>query len=262
MDLADLAGPIEAVPWVQRAVVLDEVDSTNLEARRRLAAGDGPGLVVVAGRQTAGRGRRGRTWHDVAGGNVAVSAVVALPAVGSLVPLAAALALRTTLRGLGLRTVLKWPNDVQVIADGVARKCAGILAETVFGGPTAPDRVVVGIGIDLDWRGQARDDSSGAWTSVAEALDRDVRAAEVVPALLGHLGDRVDHLAHRSGEVLADYRDACDTLGRRVRVEAESSVLVGRAVDVADTGALVLDVDGREVVVTAGDVVHLRPHEV
>ncbi len=258
MHLQDLAGAIEDVAWVSRAVVLDEVDSTNLEARRRLAVGADTGLVVVAGRQTAGRGRRGRTWQDVAGGNVAVSAVVVLPAAGSLVPLAAALALRTTLEGLGLRTALKWPNDVQVVVDGVSRKCAGILAESVPGGPTVPDRVVVGIGVDLDWRGQARDESSEAWTSVAEALDRDVRAAEVVPALVRHLGDRIDSLAHRSGEVLADYRAACDTLGRRVRVDGESRVLVGRAVDLTDTGALVLDIDGREVVVTAGDVVHLR----
>ncbi len=253
MDDEVLATALGAVEGVTEVVVLAVVDSTNLEVRRRLATGSRAGLVVVADRQTAGRGRRGRTWDDVDGGNVAVSVAVDLPPDASLLPLAAARAVRDTFAGSGLATSVKWPNDVRLVDAGRVGKCAGVLVEV--DGPVA----VVGIGIDLDWRGVVRTDEVAEWTSLAEVLGRPVTRREVVEPLLGHLMAWCDRLARRSASVLAGYREVCDTVGRRVEVTTERHVLVGRATDLTPTGALVLDVDGREVVVTAGDVVHLRP---
>lgn len=264
MDRREVWSAALGVPGVVDVSVLDQVDSTNLEVRRRLDAGASPsGLVVIAGRQTAGRGRRGRSWEDVEDGNLAISVAAHVPALSGQVSLAAGLALSATFEDLGLSTSCKWPNDVRLLRDGVPRKCAGILCEVVgdgvvgdstIGGPV----VVIGIGVDLDWRGRDRVGETVAWTSVAEVCGRDVDPTEVVVPLLTHLGVRLDQLARRSRDVLDDYRAACDTLGQRVRVEGERTELVGRAVDLTDDGHLVLDVDGREHVVTAGDVVHLR----
>lgn len=252
----DLWSAVLAVPWVVDASVLSEVDSTNLEVRRRLDAGAPvSGLVVVAGRQTAGRGRRDRTWEDVEDGNLAISVAAPLPAAPGSVPLAAGLAVAATFDDLGLTTSCKWPNDVRVVVDGQPRKCAGILCEVV----AEQSAVVIGIGIDVDWRGRRGEGEAAAWTSLAEALDRGVQPIEVVVGLLDHLGERLDQLARRSPAVLDDYRATCDTLGRRVRVEGERAELVGRATDLTPDGHLVVEVDGQEHVVSAGDVVHLRP---
>lgn len=265
MTATDLATALGALSWVGEVVVHDVVDSTNLDARRRLDAGGRPGLVVVADRQTAGRGRRGRTWEDVDGGNVAVSAVVEIPTGDALVALVAALALRDALGGLGLATSLKWPNDVRVVVDEQPRKCAGILVEAhatpALSTPalTGPTVAVVGVGVDLDWRGAPRGGAAGDWTSLAEARGGPVSRDDLVVALLERLGAWLSRLADDPVGVRDAYREACDTLGQRVQVEGDRTVLVGRAVDLTPTGALVLDVDGREHVVTAGDVVHLRP---
>lgn len=259
MDRTELWSAALGVSWVVDVSVLAVVDSTNLEARRRLDAGASPsGLVVIAGRQTAGRGRRGRVWEDVEDGNLAVSVAAPLPAASTTVPLAAALALSATFTELGLPTSCKWPNDVRLVVDGRAHKCAGVLCDVVGDDAGVPTSVVIGIGIDVDWRGRDRSGDTMGWTSLAEVMGRDVEPVEVVVPLLTHLGGRLDQLARRATDVFDDYRSGCDTLGQRVRVEGERLELVGRAVDLTAEGHLVLDVDGQEHVVTAGDVVHLR----
>ncbi len=260
MDHADLWAAALGVPGVVDVSVLDDVDSTNLEVRRRLEVGAPPaGLVVIAGRQTAGRGRRGRTWEDVEGGNLALSMATPVPAVATLVPLAAALALSATFDGLGLSTSCKWPNDVRLVVAGRPHKCAGVLCDLVADDAGAPTAVVIGIGIDVDWRGRDRAGAAVSWTSLAEVMGRDVDPVEVVVPLLTHLGQRLDQLDRRCPDVLDDYRTVCDTIGQRVRVEGEQVERVGRAVDLTADGHLVLDVDGHEQhVVVAGDVVHLH----
>nr|WP_274388361.1 biotin--[acetyl-CoA-carboxylase] ligase [Salsipaludibacter albus] len=248
------------VDGVHQAVVFAQVDSTNAEARRRIDAGGGPGLVVAADRQTAGRGRRGRSWDDVAGGNLALTVVVALPRRPTLLPLVAALAVRDVLADRAIATSWKWPNDVRAVVDGRPRKCAGILVETAsWSGGTGPRQVgIVGIGVDVDWRGVERSGDAGAWTSLAEVGGTDVDVGDLAVDLVTALHERLAALARDPDLVRRTAADGCDTLGRRVRVEGERRVLVGRARDLTDDGALVLDVDGTEVVVTAGDVVHLR----
>lgn len=254
----DLVKRLSGCRGVTHAVVLDEIDSTSLEARRRVADGSaGVGLVVVAGRQTAGRGRRGRPWVDVVDGNLAISVVTELPDVSSLLPLVAGLAVRDVLVALGVATSWKWPNDVRAIVDGTPRKCAGILVE-VQPGPDGQDVGIVGIGVDVDWRGAQRDGDAQDWTSVAEALGAGVDVAALAVHLVTALCARLDDLGQNPDVVHREAASTCDTLGTRVRVEGERSVVVGTARALTPHGALVLDVDGTDVIVTAGDVVHLR----
>lgn len=274
-----MSTPLEArllaLPHVRRALVSETVDSTNLVVARDIVAGGGPGTVAVARRQTAGRGRRGRRWADVPRGNVALSIAVAMPPTGGeLVPLAAALALRDVLEGMGLATSLKWPNDVRLVVDGRPRKAAGILVE---GHPrVTPPIAVVGMGIDVDWRridraaielaGEPSGDSAspqGGWTSVAEALEAvglggDVDRDDLVVAVVGAVEARRRHLLDHPSGVLADYRAACATLGQQVRVDLGSRRFTGWATDLGPQGSLVVTTaHGREVV-AAGDVLHVR----
>ena len=124
----------------------DEIDSTNEEARRLAAAGEAGPVWLTALRQTAGRGRRGRSW-EMAGGNLAatlllrperpqgewaqLSFVIAIAAADAMADFAT-----------DARVTLKWPNDV--LADG--KKLAGILLETANGPAPA---LAIGIGINL-----------------------------------------------------------------------------------------------------------------
>jgi BirA family biotin operon repressor/biotin-[acetyl-CoA-carboxylase] ligase len=202
-----------------------EVDSTNRMAADLARAGAADGLVVGADHQTAGRGRRGRSWDSRPGGSLLVSVV--LRPVPPLVTLAAGVAAAEACRVVaGVTVRLKWPNDV-LAAGG---KVGGILSELVG------DAAVVGLGLNLAWAppGAAR---------LGPDVDRDA----VLDAWLAALD--------APGDVLARYRRLCSTLGRRVRVEVPGGSVEGVAEDVDGTGRLV--VDGRPV--AAGDVVHLHP---
>lgn len=131
-------------------VRLDDVGSTNDEALRCYRDGERGPLWIVAERQTAGRGRRGREWASVSG-NLFASLLltdVAPPQSSPQLCFVAGLALHDAVAALsGLtraRIALKWPNDLLI--DGA--KCAGILVEGEAGSPTRPFAVVIGIGVN------------------------------------------------------------------------------------------------------------------
>jgi BirA family biotin operon repressor/biotin-[acetyl-CoA-carboxylase] ligase len=224
---------------------LPEVTSTNDEvaARARGGAPNGvvEGVVVVADAQSAGRGRRGRTWEAPAGSSLLVSVLLRPPA-PHLGLMAAGLAARDACRtATGVDASLKWPNDLVVDGHG---KLAGILAER------APDGgVVVGLGINVDWATASLPDGA---TSLALVGGTGVDRAGLLVAYLVALEDR----CRRAPDTLmAAYRAACSTIGRQVRVALpDGTSLAGRASDVDDDGRLVID--GRPV--GAGDVVHVR----
>lgn len=260
------------------------VTSTQDAVRSLLPAG--VGTLVVADAQTRGRGRHGRTWLDgpTPASSLAASIGIDARTLGrdlALLPLAIGLAVAeaadAVLRGaLGARdapeVALKWPNDVLVMAEASgttptsvgegsgsswadgARKCAGVLVErheiegTVF--------AVVGMGIDVDWRGSATD---RPWTSLAEAIDDDVSADVLLAALVVALGGSIDALVRDEATLLSAYRRRCATIGRPVAIERPGGVrLEGVAVAVDDAGRLVVEADGVATSLDAGDVAHLR----
>jgi BirA family transcriptional regulator, biotin operon repressor / biotin---[acetyl-CoA-carboxylase] ligase len=245
----------------------ERVGSTNDVARRRLAEDAAPGLVVVADRQTTGRGRAGRSWTDDLEGpdgpaNLAVTASVAAPERDAeLTSLATGLAVADAFAATageapdtGLSIGLKWPNDVLL----GARKAAGILVErhAIAG----RDVLLIGCGLDLDWRGVDRSEETAEWTSLAEATGRPVDRAEVLAALLTALGGHLDVLATDPQALLANYRERCVTIGQDVDVRSpRGHVLSGTAAAVDARGRLVVDTGRERVAVLVGDVHHVRP---
>jgi BirA family biotin operon repressor/biotin-[acetyl-CoA-carboxylase] ligase len=217
----------------------DVVDSTNRYLLECATRGAREGVVAVADEQTAGRGRLGRAWVAPPGSALLASVLLrpALPAERwHLVTLATALAAIDAVADLASADArLKWPNDV-VIDD---RKLAGILAEADGNGA-----VVVGMGCNVRADGLAPEVRELA---VACEVDR----RELLVSWLTRLDRRLDVL----DECIADATARSATLGRRVRVELAQETFEGTAQRLTPEGYLV--VDGR--VVTAGDVVHLRP---
>jgi len=128
-------------PGGYRLIQLDEVDSTNSEARRLAEAGEQGPVWITADRQTAGRGRRGRVWEQGSGNLAATLLIVQPPPDYAQLSFAAALAVADTAAHFAPAApiAVKWPNDV--LADG--RKMAGILLEA------GPGWLAVGIGINL-----------------------------------------------------------------------------------------------------------------
>jgi BirA family biotin operon repressor/biotin-[acetyl-CoA-carboxylase] ligase len=228
-------------------VRVDSVGSTQALAFDLAERGAADGTVVVAETQTAGRGRRGRTWVDEPGASLLMSTVVRPGLAARDLPklsLAAAVAVGEALRALtGLDARLKWPNDV--LTHG--RKIAGILLESRIG---AEPLVVAGIGINLRQR-SFPPEVAGSATSVALESGRDVDPE----TLLGAVLEAFDRWRTRlEGEGFAPLRERwlalADTIGRTVSVAG----LEGVAVDLDADGALVLREAHGEHHVVAGEL--------
>lgn len=208
-------------------VSLDEVDSTNDYLRRSPSR---PGTVVVAKRQTQGRGRRDNRWQSVEGQSLTFSVYLRPEAPLALWPrlsLAAGLAVAETLESMGYEAGVKWPNDVWIRG----RKVAGILVESSEAG------AVVGIGLNL---GMREFDSGIEATSLQIEDGRSWEAAEVLELLLPRLAGRSDAIGADFEAVLDAVRSRCVLSGRRVRLRTSREDLTGEVSGIGSKGELLL----------------------
>ncbi len=248
----------------------DRVGSTNDVVRGWLAEGTPEVCLAVADEQSAGRGRAGRSWVAPSGSALLLS-VGFRPAwlapemtwrLAACASLAMAEAAETS-AGLPAGTIrLKWPNDLVVETGGAVRKLAGVLGETDGLGGGDP-RVVVGLGIDTDWR--AADfptDLVSSMTSLREvAGGRSIRNDALLDGFVGRLETRIEDL--RAGDFdAAAWSDRQLFTGRTVRLERQggTDTVHVRGVDPV-SGALVvadpLALDGERHVVV-GEIDHAR----
>src|SRR5262249_48453381 len=149
------------------------------------------GTVLVADEQTRGRGRQGRTWSSPPGTNLYLSALLRpeLPAAAAPpITLAVAVAVAEALNELGARASIKWPNDVLVMD----KKVAGSLTESTTRGGSL-EAVVVGIGVNLNWR-EPPPDLAAIAISVAQATGRPTDRDEFTARLLDMLERWLDLL--------------------------------------------------------------------
>ena len=234
----------------KRLLFFQELGSTMDEAARQAEAAAEEGTVVVAERQSAGRGRFGRDWASPAG-NIHMS-VLLRPDIGTLpmVSILAGVATARTIRSTtGLSPSIKWPNDVLVRG----KKVAGILVESVVLGQTV-SYAVLGIGINVGLDPSGIKAIANSATSINTAADREVPPEDV----LRHLLQELDSLYLQAGQpetIVREWRSLLGTLGQRVSVRWREERYHGLAETVDDLGNLKLRLDdGRLVTLTAGDV--------
>ena len=229
-------------------VCLEEVDSTNLYAKQLAAGGAADGTVVVADRQTAGRGRLGRSFQSPGGRGIYLTALLRpnLPPerLSPVTAMAGVAVCRAVERLCKVSPGLKWPNDP--VLEG--KKLCGILTELSLEG---------GIGINVsqrpeDFNPEVREIA----TSLAQALGRPMSR----PALAAEVIREVDQLyaALAAGELepyLAEYRRRCVNLGRTVRLLGPGGGETAEALDIdADFGLVVRTADGTVRSVRSGEV--------
>lgn len=232
-----------------------ELASTN---DRALAMAADPTLavpaIVVAERQSSGRGRGGHVWQSGPGA-LTFSLILDRPT-GlaperiSLVSLSVGLALRAAIAAVVGDSLVqvKWPNDVYL----AGKKIAGILTETTA---SASGRLVVGIGVNVN------NSLAGAPAQVRERgislaayLGRTIDASDLLVRLLVVLESELNRLSD-AGEIDVDrWRPHCFLIGRETRVLVGHQVATGRCQSVSPDGGLLLERDGRVDVVYAGEV--------
>jgi BirA family biotin operon repressor/biotin-[acetyl-CoA-carboxylase] ligase len=230
------------------------VGSTNDDVMQLAEAGAAEGRVVVAERQTAGRGRQGRVWHAPAGQTLMFSVLLrpSLPIEQwPLLSTTASVAVATALRSVCDRSIgTKWPNDV--VHDG--RKLCGILVEA-----RAPHFAVVGIGLNVlgdtsDWP----DDLERTATTLQTAAGVVVRRDELLARVLNSLDECYDLMLTGDPLVTQRQREFETTLGKELLVKVGQRLVRGRGADIGSMGELILDTPEGPLTVSSGEVQQVR----
>ena len=249
-----LKSPDTPFPWEfpQREGLIHyfpEVTSTMDIAREMARKGAPHFSVVIAGRQTSGRGRLRRTWYSSDGG--LYFTLILRPDIPLQwcfrVNFAASLALCRTLRSLtGLNAAVKWPNDILV--DG--KKLSGMLSEMEAEAEMV-SFVTVGIGINVNNDPTADEPNA---CSLRQLLGKPVSRKEILARFLDELQTYLDASDDNLGKTIAEWKQLNCTLGRRVSVITPLETSTGLALDIDSTGALILELpDGSHKKVLYGD---------
>ena len=234
----------------------DEIDSTQEAARELAANGAEQGTAVIAERQSAGRGRLGRSWHSPAGVNLYTTIILRPPIPLSEVPrlslvagVAAAEALEREAPGL---VALKWPNDVWLRG----RKCGGIIAEAVTDSRNELACVLLGIGININLAAEhIPEDLRGKATSLRIATGHPCDRIAIADSLFSLLDSRyMESLTRGFAAIRPAWERYSALTGKRVIVADAGRREAGVVKGIDADGALILDVGGRERRVVAGEV--------
>ena len=260
----------------------DEIGSTNDRAIELAHDGAVEGTLVLARQQTGGRGRQGRSWVSPKDSGIFASVILrptidasTLPLISFAAGVAAAQAIE---RVLSVRIGLKWVNDL--VYDG--RKLGGILAEKpgsqtatsrgrnaasgahVSPGPhgaepqwVLPSAVILGVGINLKHDDEILPpELKGRVESLDHLFGKPVDANQIVAEFCNAFEDQYNNLRHSASEiVLAEWKSYSHTLGKQIRATVGNEILEGLAEDIADSGALVLQLkDGSRQLLYAGEI--------
>ncbi len=245
LDESSLRGGLEGARIGRRIILLDQCDSTNSEAGRVVAReGRGcDGWVIFAERQTAGRGRAGRTWECPAGAGLLMSAIVSGPGeAGPRIVLAAGMALcRAVRQTTETEPHLRWPNDVYL----GGRKLAGVLVETTA--TSGPEQMyVVGMGVNcLQQPAHFADELRERATSLEIESRQPVDRTAVAAAILREL----DRLLPPGGAALDEtlcglWRELSGDAGRRIELRVGERTFQGTVCEIDPAAGLLVELDG------------------
>ncbi|WP_342666298.1 biotin--[acetyl-CoA-carboxylase] ligase [Thermococcus guaymasensis] len=224
-----------------KVIQLDEVGSTN-EYAKAIAHEVPEGTVVVAKRQTAGRGRKGRSWASPEGG-LWMSVILKPPRVDPRLAFVGALAVVDTLADFGISAGIKWPNDVWV----GGRKISGILVEGKAG-----EYSILGIGLNVN--NPIPNELRKNAISMIEFIGSKLPLESVMNRLLMHLDGWYRVFLERPDLLMAKVREKTFILGKPVIVIEGDERISGIALDVLDDGSLLMDIGGQLRRITYGDV--------
>lgn len=230
-----------------RLLVKDSVESTNDEVQSLARAGANDGLVVLANRQTAGRGRRGTAWFSPTGESLAFSILVRPSEPKALWPrlaLAAGLAVAEAIERFGVQAGIKWPNDVWI----GGRKVAGILVEA------GPDFAVVGIGLNVNTTGfpvGVADIATSLQIETGIPLPRE----DVLAAIIGKFAIRRGQIGDDFADLIQALAARCVLTGKRISLTTAGGQLTGSMEGISPAGELLLrTATGRERLIQADEV--------
>jgi BirA family transcriptional regulator, biotin operon repressor / biotin---[acetyl-CoA-carboxylase] ligase len=239
-DLLDRARIQRGWSIVRQVKVFQSTTSTNDICWQAASSADAHGLLVIAAAQSAGRGRRGNAWLATPGHSALFSLLLKNaapdPADAERLTLLAGLAAAEGLdRATGLRSQIKWPNDIlleNVASAGGAKKVAGILVER------RNADVVIGVGVNaLQSAADFPPDLAPRATSCTLAAGRPIPPLPVISEILSALAG---HFVRHDPDWLAHWKSRCATLGQRLPLQHAGRSFIAEIIDVDPLRGLIV----------------------
>jgi len=229
--------------------------STTMDTARELVKkGAGEGTVVIAGTQTAGKGRIGRTWFSPEG-SLAMSVILKPPIknLPQLVMIASLAVVGAIKHVSGLEAGIKWPNDVMIRG----KKVCGILIEN----EVAEGKVNyadIGIGINVNFNPRELPQITDIATSLSHESGKEISVVQLAATLIDEL-ERLYLAAQDGAPVHSEWQKKMETLGKHIKVDTGKTIEHGVAETVTENGNLILrSTDGNFVEIVAGDITVIK----
>lgn len=244
----------------QKAYYFDTTDSTQNQALKMAGDPTNDGAVIIASKQTGGRGRSGRKWISPKGG-IWLSVILQPKfdiSIATLFPIASALALSIALeKTFSIKPELKWPNDVTI----KERKTAGILVEASLESNKI-ESLVLGVGINFNVNVKQIEKSlkgTPNFYGVFSLNDqkKNIKPISLVQSFLVEL-ERVYELlnARQTRTIIDEWTLRSSTIGKEVEINTAEGKIKGKAIKIDDEGALIVENDKTHRII-AGDIIHL-----
>lgn len=258
LDTAALKKKLNGRKFGSKVFAFDTIDSTNNCARALAGCWAEEGTLVFAERQTAGKGRLGRSWLANPYENLTFSLVLRPtlpPEALNLLPLYAAVALAEAIEHeTGLSVECKWPNDLLI----GGKKIAGILLEGSLK-EDGLDYVVLGIGVNVN-QTSFPDDIAQRATSLKVQAGREIDRILLLREILKTLETRYTAIMKKGFHNLIPlWLSRTTMLNKEISVTQDGIVISGIVKGLSPEGALILDAGGTEKTLFAGDVTILVP---
>ncbi len=223
-------------------------------ARELVKKGAAEGTVVIAGTQTTGRGRIGRTWLSPEG-SLAMSVILkpALKNLPQLVMIASLAVVRAIKQVAGLETHIKWPNDVMI----KGKKVCGILIENEVKGGRV-NFAIIGIGINVNFNPLDFPEIADIATSLSHEVGQKYQMLSLPAHCYSNWNGYIWKLKPEP-PVHKEWQENMETLGKRIKVKTGKTVEQGKAETVTENGNLILRRDdGSLTEIVAGDVTVIK----
>jgi BirA family transcriptional regulator, biotin operon repressor / biotin---[acetyl-CoA-carboxylase] ligase len=234
-------------------IYVDEIESTNnflLDKKNNFSKN---GTVILAEKQSKGRGRKDRVWYSAKDQNLTFSILINdqkyFKENFNLINFAASLAIANAIENLfPLRTELKWPNDVLINS----KKTAGILIDSVSQGSQV-ERVVIGFGINVN-QNLFQGSFNFPPTSIRMELNENIEREKLLSEVLNNFEEIIEKISKDPEAILKEWKNRCRMIGEKISVIEGDDVRYGIFDDIDDKGFLLLKTKNSIERVHFGDV--------
>ena len=245
----------------QQSYYFDSIDSTQNQALKMVNNAKNNGAIIIASKQTGGKGRAGRKWISPKGG--IWFSVILQPkfdiSIVTLFPIASALALSKALeKTFKINPELKWPNDLTI----KGKKLAGILVDASLESNRI-ENIVLGIGINFDVdvkqiEKSLKDTPNFYGVASLNQQKNKIRPIQLIQTFLVELEKIYDLMnTKKTGKILAEWTKRSSTIGKNVQLDTIGGRIKGKATKIDDDGALIVAHSNKVDRILAGDVIHL-----